>query len=77
MARQIIAVHWKTKRTFFDLRTGVFTEEVKKFGKFTAATAAEKIARIADGYKFTAKRHHGFGGYWVAGNGDTLELLPA
>ena len=77
MARQIIAVEWKTKRTLFDLQTGSFTEEVKKFGKFTAATAAKKITRSAEGYKFTAKQHHGFGGYWVAGNGDTIELLPA
>ena len=64
MARQIIAVDWKTKRTLFDSLTGVFTEEVK-------------MTRIADGYKFTVKQHHGFGGYWVAENGDTLELLPA
>ena len=77
MARQIIAIVWKTKRTLFDLQTGSFTEEEKKFGKFTAATAAEKITLIADGYKFAAKQHHGFGGYWVAENGDTLELLPA
>lgn len=76
MARQIIAIDWKIKETLFDCAAQKFIEKTKKFGRYTAATAASKLSAAATGYRFVEKPFHGFGGYWVNDNGDTKELLP-
>jgi hypothetical protein len=77
MARQVIAQNWKIKEVLFDQMAQKFTEKCKRFGRYTAATAAAKVSKNAVGYRFVVKPHHGFGGYWVNSNGDTMELLPA
>ncbi len=78
MARQQIAQDWKIKEILFDQMAQKFTESEKPFGRFTQATVTEKIHAIAAkrGYRWKDKQSHGFGGYWVDGDGNTLEVLP-
>lgn len=52
-------------------------ESQKVFGRYTKQTAIEKINAQFPDYKFKEQHHHGFGGYWVNANGDTIELVPA
>ena len=78
MARQVIAEDWKTVETLFDQRTQTFSTLTRNLGRFTAATAREKVEPLALGRSYTwrARPVHGFGGYWVNVDGDTIELLP-
>lgn len=77
MSRQQIAIDWKIKETLFDPKTHTFPVKVTKLGRYTAATAAEKMIKKFPGYRFNPKPFHGFGGYWVDGDGNTAECLPA
>lgn len=78
MARQQTAQDWKIVEIRFNQMNQTFTESCKNAGHFTQLTIAGKVGRvaIARGYEFKSKLHHGFGGYWVNGNGDTIEVLP-
>lgn len=78
MARQQIAQDWKIVETLFDQTNQKFIESRKNAGHFTQSTIAGKVGRVAveRGYEFKSKLHHGFGGYRVNGNGDTIEVLP-
>lgn len=77
MSRQVIAIEWNLHEVLFDQMAQKFSEKSRKFGRYTASTAAAKVSKMAVGYRFVEKPHHGFGGYWVNGNGDTLELRPS
>lgn len=78
MAKQRVAQNWKTVETVFDAATGKLSEVIKNAGRFTQATVTGKMQRVAAdrGYFWRAKPQHGFGGYWVHPNGDTIEVLP-
>lgn len=77
MTRQIITHNWKAKITGFNPETNEYPETEIEIGRFTAATVKEKINKKYPEYRFQQKWVHGFGGYWVNDNGDTLEVLPS
>lgn len=77
MARQQVAIEWKIKTITTDDKRTTFIEKTSRLGRYTAATAAEKMTRRFPGYRFVHKPNHGFGGYWVDSTGNTAELLPA
>jgi hypothetical protein len=73
--KQQIAQNWKiTEHVMID---GKIIEKTSKLGKFTAYTAASKMSKKFDGYRFNPKNFHGFGGYWVDSNGNTASLSIA
>jgi hypothetical protein len=74
MARQTIAREWKLVQT---LREGdQFVTRTLRLGRYTAATAAEKISARFPGYRYVPKPFSGFGGYWCDAVGNTVECLP-
>ena len=77
MTRQQVAIKWKIKETLFDQKKRMFIEKVSVLGRYTAATAAEKMTIRYPSYRYVPKPLHGFGGYWVDGDGNTAECLPA
>lgn len=77
MSKQKIAVEWKIVEIHFDPVTSRFVEKHKKLGRFTAATAREKVDKMYPTYKFKEVDSHGFGGRWVDLNYATVDVIPA
>jgi len=75
MPRQVIAQNWKQLSITYDPISG-FEEKTKPFGRYTKQTAIDRVTKLNPGYTFREKPNHGFGGYWVNGNGDTIEIMP-
>ena len=77
MAKQKTAIAWKIVEVLFYPATSKFVEKTKKLGRFTAATAREKVEKMYPDYKFKEVGSHGVGGYWVDTDGATVEVIPA
>lgn len=76
MAKQQIAIEWKIVETLYDASSQEFYTKVTRLGKFTKATALEKMNGKFPTYKFKTVLSHGSSGYHVNSVGDTAELLP-
>ena len=72
MTRQTIAENWKTIHIGYDKKTNTFTVTERSLGRFTAATAAEKVTAKYPSHSYSKAK-----GYWVRQDGDVIKLLPA
>lgn len=71
------AIAWKIVYTRFDRETHQFTKDSRRLGTYTMYTAHGHMARKHPGWTYKAVPFHGSGGYWVAADGTTAEMLPA
>lgn len=76
--RQPIAEDFKIIITTYDQKNSIFIFEEKIIGKYTLATAIEKVTDKYEkqGFKLRTNNYSLSGVKWINSNGDAIEILP-